>query len=403
MAGNGTGAGGLFNGGEAEIALNVVRSLLSHSIPMPKAERMPPGLSESRLSIHAKEIVVMSPFRAQVNFLRKRFREAGLHDVNIGPLEAFQGLESRIVVLCTTRTKLGTGKHRRDRFVREDQASGFGVIGEPKRFNVAITRAMEGLIVVGRAECLTCTADEVWIEFLAFCQRTSGLDASNSKTRPRAPVSCTQRQGRLEGALRYAENLRMKRSDAGGGDDDVGEGQQTGFGYSTRSKPSRHQLRGNMPSLDEEMFREGLKIADEIRDNGAVYYVVDRAEHVAAADEYSEQSRRHPSPQMMPPGKYDPFTPPPPRHSSLTDIANTPRRIDRGSSGAATEPAIRSSWDGLGGKSFGSLRKAQRSSGGKSHVPGMDSLSRGERKTDEDFENDAVAKREYESPDWELQ
>jgi len=259
LAGNGTGAGGLFNASEAATALRVVKSLLCHMPPL-LAEHAEGGFPEALSPIQPREIVVMTPFRAQVNYLRTTFREAGLYDVNIGPLEAFQGLESRIVVLCTTRTRLGTDDQGRDRFVREDQAKGFGVIKEPKKFNVAITRAKEGLIVIGNKECLVCTGDEAWMEFLAFCER-------NGKPRQQPPAGHVQRQGRLERALRYAEDLARKRDEASDVVDGISWGPPTGFGYPMRQKPSRHRLRGNMPSLDEDMYREGMKIADEMKDS----------------------------------------------------------------------------------------------------------------------------------------
>jgi hypothetical protein len=259
LAGNGTGAGGLFNASEATTALRVVKSLISHTPPLP-AKHTDDGLSEALPRIQPREIVVMTPFEAQVKYLRTTFRETGLYDVNIGPLEAFQGLESRIVVLCTTRTRLGSDDQGRDRFVREDRAKGFGVIGQPKEFNVAITRAKEGLIVIGNKECLVCTGDEAWAEFLAFCER-------NGRSHERLPAGLVQRQGRLERALRYAEDLARKGDEVGDGVDGISGRPPTGFGYPERQKSSSHRLRGNMPSLDEDMYREGMKTADGMREN----------------------------------------------------------------------------------------------------------------------------------------
>jgi superfamily I DNA and/or RNA helicase len=48
-----------------------------------------------------KDICIMSPFSAQVKQLRTLIRQAPyqLWDVNIGPAEAFQGLESRVVIV----------------------------------------------------------------------------------------------------------------------------------------------------------------------------------------------------------------------------------------------------------------------------------------------------------------
>jgi helicase MOV-10 len=253
-------AGGLFNVNEAFVALRIVQSLLRHRIPGPPTERAHGDLPSTQVngyvseamtnndSIQPGEIVVMSPFRAQVNYLRTTFREVGLYKVNIGPLEAFQGLESRIVILCTTRTRLGTVDQGRDRFVREDQSKGLGVIGERKKFNVAITRAKEGLIVIGDKECLTCTKDEAWEEFLAFCERNES-DRSASKFSQQLPVSYSQRQGRLERALRQKDNWTRN-------------GRET-----DRHESSRNGLKGNRPSLDEDMFRDGLRIADEMSNN----------------------------------------------------------------------------------------------------------------------------------------
>lgn len=55
--------------------------------------------------IAEEEICIISPFASQVAHLRKIFRHSNLAGVNIGPLEVFQGLESRFVILCTTRTR----------------------------------------------------------------------------------------------------------------------------------------------------------------------------------------------------------------------------------------------------------------------------------------------------------
>ncbi|RMZ77753.1 hypothetical protein DV737_g4223, partial [Chaetothyriales sp. CBS 132003] len=194
LAGDGTGAGSLYNNDELTIMSRVVHSLLGQIS----------GLAR-------EQIVVMSPFRAQVARIRRRLRDAGLAAVNVGPLEAFQGLESRLVILCTTRTRRG-GKQgvatapapapAADHFVRQDQDRGLGIIDEPKRFNVALTRAMEGLIVIGDATTLTVTGDRCWRAFLAFCAR-------NGLVRGGALASCDDSDlppGRLERVLRQKDS-----------------------------------------------------------------------------------------------------------------------------------------------------------------------------------------------------
>lgn len=145
--------GGWYNTNEAKKAMDIAYSLL-----------------KSRLIIDQREICVMSPFPAQVRYLRQRAKNRGLGLVNIGPVEAFQGLESRFVIICTTRA--------RKRFLEADQAKGVGIVQEKKKFNVAITRAKEGLIVIGNPWILS--TDEYWLSFLTFCWRNSLWVKDNS-------------------------------------------------------------------------------------------------------------------------------------------------------------------------------------------------------------------------------
>ncbi|KAF2116192.1 P-loop containing nucleoside triphosphate hydrolase protein [Lophiotrema nucula] len=150
--------GGWYNYSEARIACDLAQRLIIES------------------GVQQKDICIMSPFAAQVRVLRNTIRNtpygggSGLWDVNIGPLEAFQGLESRVVIICTTRT--------RDRFLEADTQRGLGLIGQKRKMNVAITRAKEALVVIGSPNVLS--KDEHWNEFLAFCDR-NGLVEPGSK------------------------------------------------------------------------------------------------------------------------------------------------------------------------------------------------------------------------------
>lgn len=118
-------------------------------------------LISSGLITMQSDICIMAPFDTQVRLLRKMARVNQLWELNIGPVEAFQGLESRFVIFCTTRT--------RTRFVKDDNERGIGIMGEAKKFNVGLTRAKEGLIVLGNPCVLG--QDECWCTFLSFCWR----------------------------------------------------------------------------------------------------------------------------------------------------------------------------------------------------------------------------------------
>ena len=143
--------GGWYNRGEAQIACAYAAHLVKSEL------------------VAQNEVCIMSPFKAQVKCLRATIKEnrfGSLWDVDIGPTEAFQGLERGVVILCTTRSK--------QQFVESDKKAGWGIIGFPNRMNVALTRAKFGLIVIGRREVLH--QDPNWKAFLDFCYR-NGLVA----------------------------------------------------------------------------------------------------------------------------------------------------------------------------------------------------------------------------------
>jgi len=168
--------GGWYNAGEAQVACAVAARLLETG------------------RLRAEEICIMSPFQAQVRLLRKKARASlspyRLGDLNIGPCEAFQGLESGVVILCTTRS--------RRRFLDRDRELGWGIVGTPNLMNVALTRAKFGLVVVGCREVLA--SDPHWRAFLAFCDR-NGLVEGDGTGQPALDGADEEQRMRLERML----------------------------------------------------------------------------------------------------------------------------------------------------------------------------------------------------------
>ncbi|KAK3054688.1 hypothetical protein LTR09_004417 [Extremus antarcticus] len=171
--------GGWYNLQEAKIACEYAKSVVQACLVQPS------------------EICIMSPFQAQVKVLRRIARtDFAMPGFNIGPLEAFQGLESRLVIICTTRT--------RDRFIDQDIARGLGVIHEPKRFNVALTRAKEGLIVIGNSDVLV--KDDNWAAWLGFCHRNGLCEDELDRLRSYEGGGNAYERSRLEKQLILAED-----------------------------------------------------------------------------------------------------------------------------------------------------------------------------------------------------
>ena len=252
---------GLYNPGEVSEALKLVQALLAAQETIPGGK-----FTATKRVLEQREIAVIAPFRAQVSHLRNTFRRMGFGNVNIGPLEAFQGLESRVVILCTTRTRLGATSDFNGiaRFVQEDIASNRGVIGQRKKFNVAMTRAKEALFVIGDERSLTCTGDECWIQFLTFVGRNGAVQyEQDGKQRFQGQmVKWTGRVGRLEAALRFGVEMGDENGRPWLG---VDEFDQSSPSSSDGMVDHRSHLRGVHASEDVMMVRDGIIAENTIR------------------------------------------------------------------------------------------------------------------------------------------
>ncbi len=93
-----------------------------------------PGLVQSG------DITVICPYRAQVVAVRRFLRDEGLDGVKVGTVFDTQGQENRVVFISLTLSTAASLK------AEESRHDG---ISSAKKFNVAVTRAIELLVVVG--------------------------------------------------------------------------------------------------------------------------------------------------------------------------------------------------------------------------------------------------------------
>ncbi|XP_059612258.1 putative helicase MOV-10 isoform X2 [Phlebotomus argentipes] len=103
-------------------------------------------------AITQKSIGVISPYKAQCQKIAKACARMKLDDIEIGSVEKFQGNEKPIIILSTARSKMNS----------------VGFVGNPKRLNVAVTRAQALLIIVGNVETLEKSV--TWSKFISFCR-----------------------------------------------------------------------------------------------------------------------------------------------------------------------------------------------------------------------------------------
>ncbi|KAL1279708.1 hypothetical protein QQF64_014308 [Cirrhinus molitorella] len=96
--------------------------------------------------IPATDIGVIAPYKKQVEKIRVLLHRVGLGEVKVGSVEEFQGQEFLIIIISTVRSN--------ESLLNEELQSLLGFLSNPKRFNVAITRAKALLIVIGNPHVL---------------------------------------------------------------------------------------------------------------------------------------------------------------------------------------------------------------------------------------------------------
>uniref|UniRef100_A0A8C5MH71 RNA helicase n=1 Tax=Leptobrachium leishanense TaxID=445787 RepID=A0A8C5MH71_9ANUR len=112
-----------------------------------------------------KEIGIISPYRKQVEKIRTAINShckgvSDIKDLKVGSVEEFQGQERKVILISTVRSS--------ETYVKHDEDFNLGFLKNPKRFNVAITRAKALLILVGNPIILS--KDTNWCKFLNYCR-----------------------------------------------------------------------------------------------------------------------------------------------------------------------------------------------------------------------------------------
>ncbi|KAJ6572162.1 P-loop containing nucleoside triphosphate hydrolase protein [Mycena capillaripes] len=133
--------------------------------------------SDRRVRITDNDIGVIAPYHAQCLKLRASLR-AVADGVKVGSVEEFQGQERRVIIISTVRSSR--------EFVEYDLRHTLGFVANPRRFNVAVTRAQALLIVVGDPDVLAL--DPLWRAFLNYVYVGGGWTGGSISWDPRSPV-----------------------------------------------------------------------------------------------------------------------------------------------------------------------------------------------------------------------
>jgi superfamily I DNA and/or RNA helicase len=102
----------------------------------------------------ARDIAVIAPYAAQVRWLRDH---CDIENLEIDTVDGFQGREKEAVLITMVRCN------------REGEV---GFLGDPRRMNVAMTRAKRKLIIVG--DSATLSHEPFFVKLLDYFERIGG-------------------------------------------------------------------------------------------------------------------------------------------------------------------------------------------------------------------------------------
>lgn len=110
-------------------------------------------------SMSEADIGVITPYQQQVVKIRKVLETYDMLGVKVGSVEQFQGQEREVIIVSTVRSTL---KH-----TEFDRAHCLGFLSNPRRFNVAVTRARSLLVIIGNPHIVS--KDPYWEKLLQYC------------------------------------------------------------------------------------------------------------------------------------------------------------------------------------------------------------------------------------------
>ncbi|XP_065937840.1 RNA helicase Mov10l1 [Magallana gigas] len=119
---------------------------------------------QTEQSVAPDDIGIITPYRKQVEKIRLLIDKLGMERVKVGSVEEFQGQQRKVIIISTVRAN--------ERMIGFDKKHTLGFLSNPKRFNVAISRAQALLVIVGNPYVLA--QDKYWQVLIQYCIENGG-------------------------------------------------------------------------------------------------------------------------------------------------------------------------------------------------------------------------------------
>ncbi|PBK68587.1 RNA helicase [Armillaria solidipes] len=152
-------------------------------------------LGDAKLKLTVDDIGVIAPYHAQVRRIRTTLNKVA-KGIQIGSVEEFQGQERKVIIISTVRSSKD--------FIEYDLRHTLGFVANPRRFNVAVTRAKALLVIIGDPTVLSI--DPLWRSFLNYIYKHGGWRGLQISWDPDADVD---EAGGYDRAIRMAAQEEM--------------------------------------------------------------------------------------------------------------------------------------------------------------------------------------------------
>jgi len=159
-------------------------------------------MKSDNMNINFNDIAIITPFRAQVLRMRNALRKVGAGLVGVGQIEDYQGQEKPIVIVSTVLTEF------EDRWQGKHGHQSLGFMKDPKKFNVALSRA-EGLcIFIGRIEFLN-SSDNYFAGLIRHCKANGSIVGDESSEHATTSEGVDMYRSGLDAMLSYVEEAGL--------------------------------------------------------------------------------------------------------------------------------------------------------------------------------------------------
>lgn len=107
---------------------------------------------------------IITPYKQQVRYLKQSFHfKYDNDDIMVNTVDGFQGKEKDIIFVSCVKSMMNSSQ----------RLSAIGFLDDPRRLNVAITRAKYALIIVG--DFKTLRQSEMWAQFIDYIKSVDGM------------------------------------------------------------------------------------------------------------------------------------------------------------------------------------------------------------------------------------